>query len=99
MVNKLSRAALAVFTAIALVASLGAPSALAGGQTVEQFYGNTKIFDVYLNINQASMTSLDTNLKTYTAAQISFVTPDQQSSGPINVGLRLLSILMVKLIV
>ncbi len=89
MVNKLSRALLAIFTAIALVASLGAPSAVAGGQSIDQFYGSSKIFDVYLNINQAGMTSLDQNLKTYTAAQVGFVTPDQQSSGPINIGLRL----------
>ena len=89
MVKKLTRTALAIIAAIALIAGFGSPSAFAGGQTLGQFYGSSTTFDVYLNIPQASITSLDTNLKTYTAAQISFVTPDQQSSGPINIGLRL----------
>jgi len=75
--------------AIAMMASLATPQALASGQNLGQFYGSSKVFDVYLNIPQASLTSLDTNMKTYTAAQIELVTPDSLSSGLINIGLRL----------
>ena len=89
MTKRLSRAFSAMLLAIALIAGFAAPGAMAGGQSINQFYGNSQLFDVYLNIPSASMTSLDTNLKTYTAAQIEFVTPDSQSSGPINIGLRL----------
>jgi hypothetical protein len=89
MVKNLWRTTWAIFAAIALIAGSGAPSAFAGGQTIDQFYGSTKVYDVYLNIPKDSLTSLDTNLKAYTAAQIEFITADQQSSGPINIGLRL----------
>ena len=89
MTKTLSRALSAMLLAIAMMACLATPQALASGQTLDQFYGSSKVFDVYLNIPQASLTSLDKNTKTYTAAQIELVTPDSLSSGLINIGLRL----------
>ena len=63
MVKNLWRTTWAIFAAIALIAALGAPSAFAGGQTVDQFYGSTKVYDIYMNIPQASLTSLATLLE------------------------------------
>lgn len=72
-------------------ASLTPLSAQAAGQTVEQFYDSTKIFDLYFTIPPASTTALNDPAKmtNYTAAQVKFVTPDGQQSPLVNIGLKL----------